>query len=261
MFVHQVQDTWVILDLTLSQWLERILAGRAARSRKQTIAHRCMLQFTTTIRHVSTKIVEESLSTSCEIVVSIPKRTDHSLVACWIRSNEWEHLYSRRTQPSVDSRRTCLSRASIESVSHLNCQRSHNRQNLDWHRYYAQSAVYIQYCDQHIVCAHCGPSRDLFTSHSLHASISASKQYLHVQLLSDYGIQLPLLATHDNIDSLRIFMGLDGWEMAMALRSTEYIGYGHPLQSGPCFVPSLLRNRVSSEDIFPIETVDGRVFL
>ena len=94
----------------------------------------------------------------------------------------------------------------------------------------------------------------------MHSSIPASKQHLHLECLSDDGIQLYGVATDDDIDFVWIFIGLLATKMAMALRSAKYVGYDHSLQSGAYFIPSLLFNRLSSEEIFSNEKVDGCVF-
>ena len=59
-----------------------------------------------------------------------------------------------------------------------------------------------------------------------------------------------------HIPSLRLPLGAGDRDMAMAVRSADPIGYGCAVQSGARFIPSLLFNSLSTEEIFPDKKVD-----
>ena len=68
------------------------------------------------------------------------------------------------------------------------------------------------------------------------------------------------MATDSGLASDRLLTDIHPREMPVAFGPTGYRGFGHPLQSGARFVPSMLLHCLSSQEILSKEKMDGCVF-
>ena len=107
---------------------------------------------------------------------------------------------------------------------------------------------------------HRASGSDLFAPHPVHPPIPTSKQYLHLERVSDDSSQLLAVATGFGLAPDRLPVDTHPREMPVAFHSTGHLGYRHSVQSGARFVSSMLLHCLCAQEILSDEKMDGCVF-
>ena len=129
--------------------------------------------------------------------------------------------------------------------------------NIVWHGY---NYCRTEHHSGHTVYPHGAARCDLFSSHSLRPTISASKQHVHVEHLLCHCMQCPFVATNVDITTVWVSTSSVPTTTRLAVRAPDPFGDGCPAQSGACRVPSMRFDRLSSKGILPNEELDVGVF-